>query len=99
MMTMMIEIGWSIIPFLFEFIAVSYVVYHCDSCQQMTRKRVDDITTTMIKDDLIPDMSEFSNELMRNSCEEFTAWQVLDLNRKTFVIFACLLLTTVIIVT
>lgn len=83
-----------ILPLVYQLLAVTYVIYHCDTCTVMTKKRIHDTIMGMMRKNQMQGMDLFVTRL-DSSGEGITMFKRVALNRRFFLAFACSLVSFV----
>lgn len=83
-----------ILPLAYQLLAVTYVVYHCDTCGEMTRKRVHDTIMWIMRENRMQGMDVFVTRLDSSGVGIHMCNKVY-LNRRFLLAFACSLISFV----
>jgi hypothetical protein len=93
-----IEDAWAVLPLIYELFAIGFVVYECEKCSHVTRKRVSDIMMFLIREDKIETMSVFAAQMEKSGEEDFTTWKTISINRGFYFGFLCSVVSFTILV-
>ena len=93
-----VEKAWTVLPLIYNMIALGLVIYQCDSCGHLTRKRMKDIKMKLFTQRKMETMGLFVDELEKSAEEYFTIWKTITMNRQLYLAFLCTIVTFTILV-